>query len=318
MFNTAYETLPCRMYRMDEIYKAVAMATVNGNGSVRATVSSQFTQTQDHKDLSVTTSLLVDGTPNIPLFAHPIVITNHANAKTVHHDVVIDARDVTKIGYDGDMKIVSLSEYNLQRARVILQSKWTMNIGAGALSAPVHNFPMRVFSRWIADALARRFNLDLDASVRVQALAGFMYMSMHNTTKEFPEYELVDIAMKVSRAVNIPTNIAAEVLNHPAYFSSVEEFCDELSQRVGSSRLDGLNPVVIYGIIKGSWFGKNASELVSVAIEHPPTFDALIYAAASTSSLQRTILGTLVKGELRDREAMSFVEKINHLMLDKQ
>ena len=98
----------------------------------------------------------------------------------------------------------------------------------------------------------------------------------------------------------------------------MEEFCDELSQRVGSSRLDGLNPVVLYGIIKGSWFGKNASELVSVAIEHPPTFDALIYAAASTSSLQRTILGTLVKGELRDREAMSFVEKINHLMLDKQ
>ena len=108
MFNTAYETLPCRMYRMDEIYKAVAMATVNGNGSVRATVSPQFTQTQDHKDLSVTTSLLVDGTPNIPLFAPPIVITTHADAKIVHHDVVIDARDVTKIGYDGDMKIVSL------------------------------------------------------------------------------------------------------------------------------------------------------------------------------------------------------------------
>lgn len=317
MFKSPYDTLPCRMYRNDEIYKAVQMMIASGDPALPKVGGPMFATSQSHQEVTVGSHFVIDGAVNLPLFAHPIVIENLNDGKVVFYNVVADARDVTKRGYESGWKVTSQSEFNLIRTRLILEARWLMNSLSGAQTAPVLNFPMRMFSRWIGDALARRFNMDLDATVRVQAIAAFMYMSMHHGDTEIKDYELVDMAMKISRGINVPTAIVSEVLQDITFFSNVEEFCDALLTRVGSSKLDGLNPVVLYGIIRGSWFGKNASELVSVAIEHPPTFDALLHAAAGSSTLQRTLLGTLVKAELRDREALAFVETINHAILEK-
>ena len=318
MFKTAYDTLPCRMYRLDEIYKNVALAIVGSDQAIVNAIPATFATGQNHAEVTIKSLFVIDGAVNIPLFAHPIAIEEMDSSHHKHYSVVSDARDVTKRDYDSGWKVSVQGEFNMLRTRLILQSRWLANLLCDATTAPVQNFPKRIYSRWLADALARRFNLDLDAAVRVQALAAFMYMSMHQVNKEIKDYEMVDIAMKIGRGVNIPTNIVSEVLDGANYFENVEEFCDNLVTRVPSSRIEGLNPVVLYGIVKGSWFGKNASELVSVAIEHPPTFDALIHSAAGSSALQRTVLGTLVKGELRDREALAFVEKINHAILGKE
>lgn len=318
MFKTAYDTLPCRMYRMDEIYKNLQIAISGNDPAIVDAIPASFATGQSHAEITVRSLFVIDGIVNLPLFAHPIAIPMLDSNNAKIFSVATDARDVTKRDYDSGWKVTVQAEFNLLRTRLLMQSRWLANILAGAVTAPVQNFPMRIYSRWLADALARRFNLDLDAAVRVQALAAFMYMSMHHSAKELRDYELVDIAMKISRGVNIPTTIVSEVLDDIGFFDNVEEFCDALVTRVPSSRIDGLNPVVLYGIVKGSWFGKNASELVSVAIEHPPTFDALIHAAAGSSTLQRTILGTLVKAELRDREALAFVEQINHLIIGKE
>lgn len=318
MFKTAYDTLPCSMYKMDEIYKGISLAIAGNDRAITPAILPQFSSGQQHQDVTVSSMFLIDGAVNIPLFAHPILIDSSANSKVLIYTAVSDARDVTKRDFDNGWKVTAQSEFNFIRARLIMQSRWFSNILSGAKSAPAQNFPMRVFSRWLADALARRFNLDLDAAIRVQALAAFMYISMHNSDKELKDYEIIDISMKISRGVNIPSGVVAETLADIHYLDNVSDFCDALITRVVNSRLEGLNPVVLYGIIKGSWFGKNASELVSVAIEHPPTFDALIHAAAGSSTLQRTILGTLVKGELRDREALAFVESVNRLILDKE
>lgn len=318
MFKTAYDTLPGRVYQMDDVYKKLQMAIAGSDEALVDAIPPSFATGQTHAEITVRSLFVIDGAVNLPLFAHPVALPAVDNNSQKIYNVVTDARDVTKRNYDSGWKVTVQGEYNLLRTRLILQARWLANSLAGATSAPVQNFPMRIFSRWIADALARRFNLDLDVTVRVQALAAFMYMSMHQEIKELNDYNMVDIAMKIAQAVNIPTAIASEALDGLSYFDNIAEFCDTLITRTGSSKIDGLNPVVLYGIVKGSWFGKNASELVSVSIEHPPSFDALIHAAAGSSTLQRTILGTLVKAELRDREALAFVEKINHAILGKE
>lgn len=318
MFKTAYETLPCRMYKMDEVYKNIQLALAGRDVALVDNTPVQFATGQTNAEVTVRGIMVIDGAVNIPIFAHPVALEEPSGANSKHWVVATDARDVTKRSFDSSWKVTTQSEYNMIRTRLILQTRWLTNIISGATSAPIQNFPMRIYSRWMADAMARRFNLDLDSAVRVQALAAFMYLSMHHEMKEIKDYELPDIAMKIGRGVNIPVNIVAEVIEGISYFDNVEEFCDNLITRIPSSRLEGLNPVVLYGIVKGSWFGKNASELVSVSIEHPPTFEALLYAAAGSSALQRTILGTLVKAELRDREALAFIEKINHATINKE
>lgn len=318
MFKSAYDTLPCRVYKMDDIYKGLEMAIAGNNPAVHSLGPVMIAQDMSSIDRHSNISILIDGLPNMNLFAHPVVITMYDNTKNPSIYSISDARDVTKVDFSGQMKVTSPAEFNLIRARTYLQAKWVLALESGITSLPIHSFPLRIFARWIAESLTRRFNLDLDASLRVQAIAGFMYLSMHQEKKDLEPHDLVDISVKIGRSVSVPVNIVSEVLDGIGYFENVVDFCDELTQRVGSSHLDGLNPIVLYGIIRGAWFGKNASEMVAVSIEHPPTFDALIYAAASTSSLQRTNLGTLVKAELRDKEALSYVEKVNGLILNKE
>lgn len=315
MFNTAYETLPCRSYPMDGVSKALALALVGSGTGVQDIRSVQVAANVDAKDMYMRTAIVTDNVTNVGIFAHPVVIQTHRDNE---YSTITDARDVTKVEYDGGYKITSVPEYNFIRARAILQAQWSLSFIGGMVSNPYHNFPMAIYANWISDSLTRRFNLDLEASVRVKALAAFMYLSMHQRKKEFEEFLLVDIAMKISRVTKVPTNIVSEVIDTPIYFSDVDDFCGALATRVNSSRIDDINPVVLYSIIKGSWFGKNAPEIAAVAVEHPPTFDALTYTAASVSSFQRTILGTIVKQELRDREALAFVEKVNGLILEKE
>lgn len=315
MFNTAYETLPCRSYPMGEITNALQRADVGGQGSIREIIRPAFSTTTDHKDLTMRTAVVLEGTPGIGIFAHPIVIEMLGSNI---FKAMVDARDVTKLDYNGEMKVSSQPEFNLIRGRVILQSKWSMGYIAGLESLPYHSFPMAIFADWISDSLARRFNLDLEAAVQVKALAAFMYLSMHQRKKEFQDYELVEIVTKIGHVTNVPVNMVNEVISEPIYFDDINDFCEAVATRIPRSRLADLNPVVLYSIIKGSWFGKNSAELAAVAVEHPPTFDALVYAAASVSSFQRTILGGLVKQELRNRDALTFVEKINKIILDKE
>ena len=317
MFNSAYETRPCTMYRMDEVYKSLQLALVSNDSAITRPVPHIFATGQGHEDIIAIPHMVVDGAVGIPIFVHPVVIelpSQDKKHKAV--EIVVDGRDVTKRDYNDNWKPTVYGEYSFLRTRLALQARWSANILATEHGAPTHHFAMRIYARWITDLLSRRFNLDLDNAVRTQALAGFMYLSMHQPKKELKDYDMVDIAMKISRACSIPTAIASEVLTDLEYFSNVEDFTDAISTRIPSSRVSDLTPVVLYGILRGSWFGKNASELVSVAVEHPPTFDALIHAAAGSSSLQRTVLGTLVKAELRDRDAESFVQGINALIIE--
>ena len=308
MFKSPYDTLPCRFYKLDHIVQVLQVMHQSQDPALIGIGTSAIVQGPDGHDYAHYSHVVVDGAPPLDYFSHPITFTTDILVETIG-----DARDTTKMDYSQNFKITSQAEYNLIRARVILQSNWLTAIAHG--DAPIHGFPMEIYANWLADALTRRFNLDLDASVRVRALAAFMYISMHKATKEFEEHELVSLSLRIASTISVPANIVTEVLTDPIYFSNVEDFCDAVTTRITTSRLDGLNPTVLYGIIKGSWFGKNAAELVQVGVEHPPTFDALCYAAGTTSSLQRTLIGTIVKRDLKSKDAIGFIEKISRLII---
>jgi len=316
MFNTAYETRPCRSYQMNEIGNALQRAIAADDPAIHRVTRSSFATGTDGKELTFSTAMVVDGASGVGLFAHPTVTANQMTSN--YYMTLVDARDVTKVDYHLNLKVTSQPEYNLIQARAILQTKWSTGFYAGLNSLPYHAFPMSIYADWISDALTRRFNLDLEASVRVKALAAFMYLSMHQRNKEMEDYDLIPIATKIAAVTNTPANIVSDVISVPLYLADIDDFCDAVSTRIQSSRLEDINPVVLYSIIKGSWFGKNSAELAAVAVEHPPTFDALVYAAGSVSSFQRTLLGGLVKQELRNRDALSFIQKINNLILDKE
>jgi hypothetical protein len=318
MFHTAYDTEPCRVYNLNELSRNLLASIESNDPSCRPLIKPLIAQDVHHKDVIVKTFGLSEGTPNIPMFTHPLVLDSllkHAGSPV--HYVTSDVRDSTDVDYHGNLKIKSIVEYNANRCRAILQGKWTLGIKAGVKEMPVNNFAMRLYSRWIGETFAQKLRCDIETTMRVKAIAAFMYYSMHQSKEEVTESELLQLSMKIGGAIRVPSNYVMEVLSDQLYLKDVKEFAALLGTGALSSRMEDVNPLVIYSSLRGTWMAlKNAAETVAVAIEHPPTFEALLYSAATTSALQRSALGTMVKEELRDKDALAFVERITRIIAD--
>jgi hypothetical protein len=48
-------------------------------------------------------------------------------------------------------------------------------------------------------------------------------------------------------------------------------------------------------ILKSSWFGNNAAELLAVSLEHPPTWVSLVYTSLSERSFKNANLSKIVE-----------------------
>lgn len=314
MFKTAYDTSACVYYRsLDDIQKVLGQVlAIQDDTTETLSVAGPITDRQGHP-ASYHACVLIDGVLDIPYFAHPMVITS-LGGMPIHH-VISDARDSTRRDPMGGFKVTSLSDYSFTRIRTILQMRWLIDFSQSS-SASYQAFAIDIYSRWISETIARRFNLDITQTMQVKAIAGFMFISMHKQDKEIQDYERPELQMYITKNCKVPTTVMA-TLQMDNYIDDVKEFCEILSSQLDTNRLAGLNPATLFGLMKGSWFGKNAGEIVNVSLEHPPTFNGLIYAAAGSPSFQKTSLGKLVKENLKSNEAGSFIHSIAQLINNK-
>lgn len=317
MFNSAYETLPCKLYRLDDISKQVerlVLSSSDETSGLSKFSNKHMTSTGMNAEVaSVINAFINPNAVGINIFIHPLVISN--GTASYRDAIVSDCRDVVKVDSFGGVKITAMGEYSFHRVRNYLQGEWHLNLIQGATQSPVNNYAMLVFSRLIADAFTMRFNLDLLTANKVQALAAFHYYSMHQKEKEIKDYELPNVILKIAKATRIPSDILAEVINELTFFSSIEDFCDKITEEGYSTVFAGTNPTVVYGILRRAWMGKNAPEIVAVSLEHPPTFEAMLHIASTNPSYAKTGIGIIAKKELRSRDALSFIEKNNRLIL---
>lgn len=319
MFNSPYETTPCKLYRIDKITEQLERLPVNYNHSEDEAINSFGQKLQvaslDGNANMVRNVYIKPLAVNIPIFIHPITIpSKDANGFDA---IISDCRDCTRTNAHGVTSISAHSEFEFIRARNYLQGQWHLNISMGSKSMPVNNFAMYVFSRLIADAFTMRSNLDLLASTKVQALAAFYYYSMHQKNKELSDYELPNLVMKISKAIKVPTTVVGEIIDDVTYIENIEDFCDRLISKGISSVFEDINPAVVFGILRRAWMGKNSPEIIAVSLEHPPTFEAMLYMAAINPTFSKTSIGVIAKKDLKDRDALSFIERITQLILGK-
>lgn len=297
MFLHSYQTTPCAAYNLSKTISAVQRVAIAGDlMTVTDLASGTFKEG--------TLSQLYAVTPKnseIPPFEHPLVVTDH-HGQGEKPIIVLDLRPHTRQQRDGSIVAATRSGMDFDVLRGALQRDW-MNLTPSDFLA-LGDFPITVYTRWVADNVTRRLGLDAASQVDLTVLTGYFFLWLFRDEKDgIDNSEKVKLATRVARSTYIPVEKCLEIIE-PLEVALVDAgtFVETAKEVVLSARMNQFSLGLLYSILSGGWFGANAHSVLAVALEHPPTFYALIYTALNDRSYRRSLFARLVE-QLDKRDA---------------
>lgn len=294
VYKTAYDTIACKEFVLTKITHGLKQANVNGQLTA---VSRIFTVEGG--------SAQVDA---IPSFAHPVLI-NEENI----YALAIDVRTFGKFDqHQQHFVIRNLTEYNLAVYRAKLNYIWIED--STTLLRDISPVCMGLFSSWISEAVAKRFALNPREQLDLSILAAVYYNSLFHDKDELEENDKVRLATTIGKAVKSSAQDVFNIVDKISVIHTVRDFCTTAGAVTGSIRLHELNTGVLFAIMGGTWFGTNSREMVAVALEHPPTWIAILLSAYTERSFSASPIGKLCERGSNKDAGKNFVLAVQNLL----
>lgn len=300
IFKSAYDTLACGDAVMTRTEQA--LQAVYHTGHLGGVGKSRARQLQGG-------AAVADA---VPAFAHPVVIHD----KDGGEDKPICIIDVRAFGkYDlhqAKYMVRSSSEYAFAQLRARINQMWVSELPK--LLFNVSPLAMKMYASWIAENVARRFDLNPKEQVQLQILAAYFYYSLHEEQHPITQAEKHRHTAAVIKGTGITASLVDEVVSrfdHP--IASITEFCQMAAEVCDTVRLKDLTPGLLIAQLSGTWFGAggNAKEMLAVALEHPPTWLAILATAAQDRSYKNSYITKLLERQDRRDKGMTLVRSLS-------
>jgi len=298
IYKTAYDTFACHTFVMSRVKHA--LDAVYHTGQLQNIPRSSAYQLQGGFPLA----------NEVPAFAHPIQLDKGHD----HDEVAPVAMDARAFGkYDshvGGFVVRNKTEYDFLVLRTRLTNCWVRE--APSLLLNVGTLAMKMYAQWIEQNVSKKFLLDPREQLVFRIYAAFFYWSL------FQEHDhplsAVDKHRAMATILKSTGAVAKEVTEVVEHFekpiNGIEEFCELASEVVSSIRLKALNVGVLYAILGNTWFNSNGKEIVAVALEHPPTWIAMITMASQDRSYKNSAVNHLLEKVDRRDKGVSFMRAV--------
>lgn len=301
IYKTAYDTTIGNRAVIDKIVESLQEMNItkslyqnndglyNGEELVAYSVDNKFTDTM-----------------SVPYFAHPIYYEQKLGGKPIHL-LATDVRSLvtTKYTDHGKFSIRNQSEFDLLRARTVLNTIWLLR--NPSYLRDISFVPCSMYASWIADNVSRRYALDPKDQMLMAIVAAIFYQTLFIDGDELNEADKLRMVPAIVRATKAPNNMVLDVLDRIPKLSNIHDFCNACKEVLENPRLQDFNAGVLVTVIGNTWFGTNAKEIMPVALEHPPTWIALVYIAFTERTYKKTSIGTLALRYMGNKGENEFV-----------
>lgn len=246
----------------------------------------------------------------VPAFAHPLYIAADKDGEQDY--LFVDMRQFGKWAQDQMTFVVrNQIEYQLALHRAKLNAIWIKE--SPTLLRDVSPLPMSAFASWISEAVAKRYALDPREQFNLLILAALFYSSQFRDGAALEEQDKLRLVGSIAKSLKASAQDVLAIVDQIEVMSSINDFCQYAGRVTGSIRLHELNTGVLISIVGSSWFGTNAKEMVAVALEHPPTWLAILMAAISERSYKNSPIAKLLeRGTYRD-SAQNYLRAVLNL-----
>jgi hypothetical protein len=304
--RSAYDTLACRDFVISKI-----------TAGLQAALHIGFLPQQGSQSIRELQGGAAE-VDHVPTFQHPFVLVDgkpvpgHPPATYV----VIDVRPFGKWDkHQHQYAVRNKTEYGFMRLRGLLTQAWIEN---PASLNTLTGLPMKMYASWISEKVAQKFALDPREQGLLQVLAAFHYASLFTDEKHLSQSEIHRIATMIKTATGMEGQMILNVLERfQAPLHSIDEFCKVASEVTESIRLKDFNVGFLFDLLGGTFYVANQKEIIAVALEHPPTWIAMLAVAADDRSYKNTYITKLLerldrrdKGMVLRRAVKVLVEQI--------
>lgn len=281
IFRTAYDTQACQglvlRHVEDGLKKADAM------GYLRPAQAGQYFEVTGASAIEMAT----------PGFAHPYEFKRDESSR-----LVVDMRPYGRYDNSQDQFVVrNASGLKLLRARADLNHFWLNN--NPEILRDLSPLPLALYADFISKNIAKRFALDAREERDLQVLAAWFYLSCFTNEVELTDRDRARFVQTIARATYVPAEDVFNITDKiPTAIDSVATLCKLALGVVDSVRLTEMNIGVFFQVLASAWFGDAAArETLLAALEHPPTWIALLLASATDHSFKKTGITQLYERE---------------------
>lgn len=246
-------------------------------------------------------------------FAHPLLHQkDHVNY------AFIDGRTFTRVDPHnrGSLVISSTREYVFQIVRSALMLHAQDDYQAQGLKN-MSPLPLDIFTKWVGQSVSRRLGLDASAQIYVAVMAGFLYLSQFEDTAQWHDRDREKVATQISRVTHVNPSTILDMTNDMPPLHSVAKFTQYTSAYEQNRRLEQLNPVTLFAIIGGTWYTRQGKEVACSALEHPPTWMAMIYLSIVERSIRDSMPAQIIKSQHRQEDMQrAYTQTIARIVSD--
>lgn len=253
---------------------------------------------------------------DIPLFSHPIVIDNFNGKNYICSDIrlYINKSNIVNGISDINNAIKNKTEFNFAKSRLILNMLW-LNGGVQAIknSTVLAN---TVFSVWLADSLSKHYALDMGDKISLTVIASIFYQSLFMSDNTFDEQEKQKIAIHTINATSQKSDLVFQILDQLKPMNNLYDFIENIKSVLQNVRLSELNIPVLFNLIRNSWYGTNSKDVIAVAVEHPPTWIAMVFAALTEKTFKNSNISIIANNFGKRGKSDEFLKNYTRLVTD--
>lgn len=224
---------------------------------------------------------------DIPLFTHPITINNFQGKNFLVTDLRLFLSK-----YTWDSKIDSLiknrTDFNFAKSRAMLNLIW-LNESSSVLKNNL-SFAANVFSAVVSETISRAFALDYNDLIAIGVVAEIYYYSLFVDSESLSDDDKQKIVVHIIRSGKIRADYVYGIMDKLGPMKDLNGFCENVVSVMENVRLAKFNSAILLSVMANSWYGTNAKEIISISLEHPPTWIALVYTALSEKTFKSSAI----------------------------
>lgn len=297
MKNSPYQTFACTGYIVDKLATEI-------QNEITIDRYRAFTSLQNDMGCDVlvlNSNLHFNPKP----FPHPIDLQlMRGEGEHERPCTVIDARPFTKMTQHHGPQITKTVDYDLAVRRARLHSLWITS--DRFLLTNVLSSVMQIYSSWISESIAKRLDMDALTQLKIGNIAAWWFWCQYNEKESLTDQTRPKIYRIIAEATRSTFETVEEDLDDIPYFDDLEMFVTEVRDRTDNPRVKHLDSASLIQLASGGWMGTWAREIMSVAIEYPPYFAAVVYTALFERGMRSAQFTKLVQRFMSRPEIKGF------------
>jgi hypothetical protein len=311
IFYTAYDTLAGSPYQS-------GLKTIEGKLKAAAITGMLHTHSFDIKQYGYAVGIsTIEGGSHVadstPYFGHPIFMKHDAPGAHGIVTTYLDVRNYGKVQQPQNNFIVrNYPEYNWAVLRAVMNHLWITE--RADLFKDLSTLPALVYGSLMSESIARKYALDPGEQLTIMIVAIYFYYSLFTDEFEFQSEHKLKLVGKIAMMTRAPANKITGMLEDIPVIGGLSHFCEMVKKATGSVRLQDFNQGVLLAIVGGNWYGTNAREILSVGLEHIPTWLMICYASITEATFKKSIIAKLVDRYAKGGAGQAFSRSIDALL----